>query len=97
MARWTEALQSWNTFCSTQSDFLFTVPPGLDFNLSQFKFQMCSVDVMKLIDEFTQSQGIDELIDLVSEFYMFNALVHFIHLEMMNCQKERKTLIIYSD
>ena len=65
MAKWAEALQSWNIFCSTRADKIFTQPSGLDFNMTQFKSKMCSLDILKLTDELTEFQGIDKLIEQV--------------------------------
>ena len=66
-ARWGVALQSWEGFCATPTDSLFTVPAGLKFDMNQFKDKMCSLNVTALImEEYPQYFGVDKLIAMVS-------------------------------
>ena len=66
-ARWGVALQSWEGFCATPTDSLFTVPAGLKFDMNQFKDQMCSLNVTALImEESPQYFGVDKLLAMVS-------------------------------
>ena len=66
-ARWSVALQSWDGFCATPTDSLFTVPAGLNFNMNQFKEKMCNLNVTALImEEYPQYFGVDKLIAMVS-------------------------------
>ena len=77
MAKWVEALQSWSTFCAIQPDAIFTVPSGLIFDLNKFLSKMCTLDIMELVEEFTEYQGIDKFIEMVSRF-LYSRLLQFL-------------------
>ena len=64
-AQWSVALQSWEGFCATPTDSIFSVPPGLNFDMDQFKSQMCSINMTALLDELNTYQGTDRLMALI--------------------------------
>ncbi|KAK7002956.1 ATP-binding cassette sub- A member 12 [Biomphalaria glabrata] len=59
--KWADAFQSWNTFCSTSANEILTVPPSLDFSMSDFLHEMCRIDVEDLVQELKKYEGVDKL------------------------------------
>ncbi|KAH9491890.1 hypothetical protein Btru_029795, partial [Bulinus truncatus] len=64
--RWGEDFQSWTMFCSSDVADIMTVPPSLNFNVSEFKWKMCNINLEELGQEMSQYQGTDKLNELMS-------------------------------
>ena len=75
MAQWSIALQSWESFCKTPAESIFSVPSDLEFNPAQFKHKMCTLNITALQAEFVVYHEFETFIQQVRKEY-FEIVVH---------------------
>ncbi|XP_041364383.1 uncharacterized protein LOC121379797 [Gigantopelta aegis] len=63
---WPTTMATWDQFCATDSDVLFTVPPSSSFNMSSFLHRMCQLNFTKLANELNNYQGTERLKELIT-------------------------------
>ncbi|XP_076450764.1 uncharacterized protein LOC143286815 isoform X2 [Babylonia areolata] len=61
-----EAFSSLETFCTTDMNTLFTVPDAVNFDLTAWQMQFCSLNLTVLMAELAQYQGSQDIANIFS-------------------------------
>ncbi|KAK7500956.1 hypothetical protein BaRGS_00007836, partial [Batillaria attramentaria] len=60
----TDAFTSLESFCTTDMSTIFTVPEGVDFNLTVWQMGFCTLNLTVLMDELAEYAGVQEVANM---------------------------------
>ena len=61
-----DVFDSLETFCASDISTIFTVPSAVDFDLTAWQTQFCSLNLTQLMTELAEYQGSQDIANIVS-------------------------------